>query len=908
MNFQRNRIAIVLACIASCGGTAALIDAPAYAQTAAPIKIEVTGSNIRRVEGEGSLPVTVITREEIEKTGATSAMELLQTVSAANSFGNVSLGNIFGTLSFSAQTASLRGLGGGRTLVLINGKRVDGFAGEIQGVQGVNLAVIPLSAIERVEVLKDGASAIYGSDAIGGVINFILRQDYKGAEASVFYGAPTRSGGGAQTTLTGAVGFGDLAKDRYNFVISASYNDQKNLDQRDRNFSNTSYRPDIGLNALSSNSFPARITTGGIGVPGTPDHCVPSTFFADLGGCYYDPSSQKGVEMIPDDKLLNIFASGKYQFNRDWQGYATALYAHDETRYRIQPVPLSSIFPYGPTLNIPGNITLMPSSPFYPHDLAQQAGVDGQPLDIRYRAIENGLRDTTDTNENWQMVAGVKGAWKDWDWDGSFFYSEGQTKQKLNGGFPDLTQLYPLLNSGTVNFFGPNTPDITSQLVATNFNGQTFSGTSKNYGVQGKTSGDIWQLPAGPLALAVGAEVRREQLTQNAAPILATGTIAGYGGNVLDVAGSRNIYAAFGELNVPIVKTLEGTAALRYDHYSDFGSTTNPKFSLRWQPSDKLLFRGSYGTGFLAPSLYQLITPLTSSVTATGQTDPLRCPTTHDTGLDCATQFGVFFGGNRALKPEESEQVTAGVVYEPFDGLSLGADYFKINLKNAITNGIPYTTILADLARYGNLVNRAAPDPAFPDLPGHITSILQTYINIGGVHVQGLDLEAHYKPAVTPWGRFRFDINGTYYLRYDNQNTDGTWSGQISNQNGAVTQGVIPRWKHYATITWDRGPWTATLANTYQSAYTDVALTGEQTDDDGNPICCLRRVGSMSLWDLQGSYTGFKRWTLTLGVKNLFDTNPPLTNQPTTFQVGFDPSYYDARARFVYTSIRYEFK
>jgi iron complex outermembrane receptor protein len=765
-------------------------------------------------------------------------------------------------------------------------------------VQGVNLAVIPLSAIERVEVLKDGASAIYGSDAIGGVINFILRQDYKGAEASVFYGAPTRSGGGAQTTLTGAVGFGDLAKDRYNFVISASYNDQKNLDQRDRNFSNTSYRPDIGLNALSSNSFPARITTGGIGVPGTPDHCAPSTFFADLGGCYYDPSSQKGVEMIPDDKLLNIFASGKYQFNRDWQGYATALYAHDETRYRIQPVPLSSIFPYGPTLNIPGNITLMPSSPFYPHDLAQQAGVDGQPLDIRYRAIENGLRDTTDTNENWQMVAGVKGAWKDWDWDGSFFYSEGQTKQKLNGGFPDLTQLYPLLNSGTVNFFGPNTPDITSQLVATNFNGQTFSGTSKNYGVQGKTSGDIWQLPAGPLALAVGAEVRREQLTQNAAPILATGTIAGYGGNVLDVAGSRNIYAAFGELNVPIVKTLEGTAALRYDHYSDFGSTTNPKFSLRWQPTRSLLLRGSYGTGFLAPSLYQLFTPPIGGVTQPGLTDPIRCPVTHDTALDCSTQFNVLFGGTAALKPEQSEQTTAGFVIEPIPNASFSIDYFKINLKNAIVDGIPPLTILGDLGEFGSLVTRAPSEPG-STLPGHITSILQTFINVGAERLQGLDIEGHYRAPMKRWGRLSFNLAGTYYLRYDTQNPGGSYTGSVGTTFGTVSTGVIPRWRHYASATWDQAPWSATLAQTYQTSYTD-----QQTDFNGN----LRAVGSLSLWDLQGSYSGFRNWKLALGVKNLFDRDPPVSSNLSTFISGLDPSYYDPRARFVYTTVTYKFK
>ncbi len=186
-----NRIAYAFVCALGVGCATTFLAPPAAAQGAqsaqpavAKEKIEVTGSNIKRIEGEGSLPVTVITKQDIEKSGATTAMELLQIVSAANSFGNVSLGNIFGTLSFSAQTASLRGLGGGRTLVLINGNRVDSFAGEINGVQGVNLAVIPFSAIDRVEVLKDGASAVYGSDAIGGVINFILRQDYHGVEAT----------------------------------------------------------------------------------------------------------------------------------------------------------------------------------------------------------------------------------------------------------------------------------------------------------------------------------------------------------------------------------------------------------------------------------------------------------------------------------------------------------------------------------------------------------------------------------------------------------------------------------------------------------------------------------------------------------------------------------------------------
>ena len=232
-------------------------------------KIEVTGSNIKRVEGEGALPVTVISREEIEKSGATTPMELLNLISANNSLGNTNLNQTIGATTFSAQTASLRGLQGGHTLVLINGKRVNGFAGEIQGVQGVNLAVIPFAAIERVEVLKDGASAVYGSDAVAGVINFILRSDYKGAEATVFYGDPTRSGGGSQEKYSGSVGFGDLSKDRFNVFVSVSYDHQKPLDQVDRNFSNDSTNEFLQLGGFagSSNTFPGNITTGGIGIP-----------------------------------------------------------------------------------------------------------------------------------------------------------------------------------------------------------------------------------------------------------------------------------------------------------------------------------------------------------------------------------------------------------------------------------------------------------------------------------------------------------------------------------------------------------------------------------------------------------------------------------------------------------------
>lgn len=916
MHFQRRQVAIAV--LAGGGTLAAMsaaiaqaVDSGATGSTATPppdIRIEVTGSNIKRVENEGALPVTMITRRDIERSGATTPMELLQQVSANNSLNAVTIPNSVGAVTFSAQTASLRGLGGGRTLVLLNGHRLDSFAGELPGVQGVNLAAIPLQAIDRVEILKDGASAIYGSDAIGGVINFITRSDYAGAEATALYGTPTRGGGGDQWQASGTVGLGDLSNDGYNVLLSAQYNEQKSLDQADRNFSSTSYRPDIGLFGISPHSNPGRITTGGIGVVrdghlvANAQDCAPSTFYSDqiLGtDCFFDPAVIHGVNMIPNQKTWNFFGNARYRINADWQAYLSGLYSRDESHLVIQPGPVSGFFNYGPLSNMPASITLQPTSPFYPHALAAGAGVDGEPLDILYRTFDNGFRDTTDTNENSQLVAGLKGAWHAWDWDGSVFYSEGKTRQRVNGGFQDYTRLLPILNSGVVNFFGPNTPDVVALERSANFVGDTFHGTSSNYGGQVKTSGEIYQLPAGAVAAAIGVEARKEAFEQTVDPALESGDITGYPGALKSTGNKdRKQWAAFAEVDVPIGKSVEGDVAIRYDHYSDFGGTTNPKLSLRWQPTRTLLVRSSYGTGFLAPSLYELFAPRFGGVTQP-VTDPLRCPVTGAEGLDCNAQFSVAFGGNAKLKPEESEQASLGIVVEPIPGATFGVDYFKINLKNAIVNGVAPLTILGDLDQFGNLVTRGPADPTAPGLPGRITQIDQSFINLGALRIQGLDIDARYRAPMQRWGRLSFSLAGTYFLRYDIQSTDLTYTGAVGTALGTATTGVIPRWKHYASLTWEKGPWMATLAQTFQTSYTD-----QGTDIDGNP----RTVGSLSLWDMQGTYAGFRNWKLTIGVKNLFDRDPPASNQLTSFISGFDPSYYDPRARFVYGSVTYTFK
>jgi len=907
MNRKDNKLAIEVAAALALGttgfsATSALAQQQNPNAPQAKERIEVTGSNIKRVEGESALPVTVISREEIDKSGATNAVELLALIGSNASAGSVLATSTIGATTFSAQTANLRGLTGARTLVLINGKRVNGFAGEVNGVQGVNLAVIPFAAIERVEVLKDGASAVYGSDAIAGVINFIVRGDYRGAEATVWAGVPTRTGGGKQEKYSATAGFGDLNANRYNVVLSASFENQHNLLQKDRNFSNRAYIPDINYNTLSSNSFPGHVTTGGLGIPGGVQNCTTpyGSFFPDLSSvrCFFDPAGAPGVESIPDTKDTNFFGSVKFQLTPNWQAYGTAIYSKDENHFIIQPVPISNLFPYGPLNNIPATVTISPGSPFYPTADAIAAGVNGQTLNVRYRAVLNGNRDTTDTNEGYQVVGGLKGSWGSWDADMSYSFAQGKTKEILNNGFPLYSQLLPLLNGGTVNLFGPNTDAIAQQVHNTNFNGETFHGKSTSSGIQGHVSSEIMQLANGPLALAIGAEYRKEKLEQIYNPILSTGDVSGYGGTFANVDASRDDTAAYIELNLPLLKTLEANIAMRTDDYSDFGRTNNPKASLRFQPNRDVLFRASYGTGFLAPSLFQLNVPTTFTTSPPGVDDPVRCPVTNDTGFDCNTQFPIINSGNKNLQPEKSENATFGIVFEPTNSLSVSADYFKIRLRDVIAV-IPFTTILADLQQFGNDITRGPATPDFPNLPGRITGIQQPFINIGSLHIEGWDIEGHYKWARNSWGRLRFDISGTYYTRNDAQNLDGSFTGFVSNIQGAVVAGVLPRWKHYAAFSWDSGPWSASIAQTFQSSYLDV-----NPDPDGN----VRRVSAMELYDVQGSWSGLRNLTFTLGAKNVFDRNPPRTNQNLTFQAGYDPNYYDARARFIYGAVRYAFK
>ena len=887
-------------------------------------RVEITGSSIKRIDAETALPVQVITRDQIQKSGATNVEQLLQTISSVSSSGGITTATASGATTGGISAVSLHGLTSIRTLVLLNGRRIApygiGFTGDSVSV---DVNSIPLAAIERVEVLKDGASAVYGSDAIAGVINFILRQEFNGLELSAEYGDTTH-GGAKFKKATGTFGFGNLSTDRFNLMLVGSYQKETALFGRDRgDFAAKAYDVTNTNDTTSGNTFPANIVpadgSGGTTNPSAPECPGPYSFNDPLfppDRCRYDPSPS--VTLIPASERVSVFASGKFAITPDIQAFAEASYNKSKIRTVIQPVPLSDQFniplqnalcgmaPYNNTVAnaCVSTFLLTPSSIYYPTAFAT-ANYGGTPdLLVRYRAALNGNRDITDISEAPRFVAGVRGVAVGWDFDVAGLWSESKVREKVNDGFPLLTQLMPLLNSGLVNPFGPSDPAVEAQVRATNFTGDAYSIKSSLTSLGGKASREVMQLSAGPLGLAFGGEVRREKFDFSSSQELQAGDVSGYGGNFLPTKRSRDVGAVFGEANIPIVKNLEANVAVRYDHYEGVGSSTTPKGSLRWQPVPQVLLRTSYGKGFRAPSLQDLFLPLQSSVTPVGLSDPDRCPVTNN-GNDCQTQFNVQIGGEPNLKPEKSKNFTLGTVLEPVNNVSIGIDYFKVKLENTIVNGVPAATILGDTTAYAGLITRAPQTPAdiAAGIPGSITSINQININLGTTKTSGLDFDVKWRIPTADWGRFTVGGTATYFISFDTSNPDGSFTGNVDRVN-AVTGGIIPRFKSYLSVDWTKGPWSFMVAQNYQKHYTDLADTFSQPEPADFQY---RTVRSYTTYDMQGTYEASKSWRFTLGARNVFNQDPPYTNAggQTSFQSGYDPQYADPRGRFMYARLTY---
>jgi iron complex outermembrane recepter protein len=918
---------IARAIVFAFGGGALLAAAPVLAQQApAPAagaqqldRVEITGSSIRRIEGETSLPVQVITRDDIQRTAIVNVEQLLQTISATSSNQGLQASSASGATTLGISAVSLRGLSPQRTLVLINGKRITPYGyGATNDSVSVDVNAIPLSAIDRVEVLKDGASAVYGSDAIAGVVNFIIRRDFAGTEITAEYGQ-ARGGSAATTKVSGVWGMGNLARERFNVLVTVNYDKEKALFGRERSFATSSINLDALNDGSSGNTFPANIVAvdGSFGTrnpsfPACPGpYAVRSVVFDTIGylGCRFDPSPL--VTLLPDTERVGIFSSARFAITPTTEAYAELSFTQNESTTVIQPAPISDQFALPPNhplfavapYNGFSTIVLSPTSPFYPTAFVQQQTGGATPdLLVRWRGSAVGDRSFTDTSKAPRMNLGIKGTAASWDYDAGALYSQSKVSEYLNDGYTLLTQILPILNSGQVNFFGPNSASVQAQLDATKFRGDALKTDTSLTSLYAKGSRELMNLGGGPLAMALGGEFRKETYKLTPTAAILTGDLSGYGGNFLPVDVSRDVKALFAEVNLPIVRSFEANIAVRYDDYEGVGSKTTPKIGLRFQPTREVLLRASIGKGFRAPSLLDLFAPQTTGVTPPGLSDPLRCPTTGG-GNDCNTQFANLNGGFIGLKPEESTNATIGMVLEPTQNVSVTVDYFNIALEETIVNGITAATILNDLGKYGQFVTRGPTDPAFPNLPGPIVQINQLNLNQGRTNLSGVDLDVRWRIPLETYGRLSLGLSGTYFRNYDTQNPDGSYTGNVDEVNNS-TGGLIARWRHYLSSTWSRGPWAVTLAQNYQGGYNDLP-----NSEPSASIDVPRTVSSYTTYDTQVLYTGIRNLTLTAGIRNLADTDPPYTNAggQVYFQAGYDPGYADPRGRFVYGKVSYRF-
>lgn len=892
-------------------------------------EVVITGTSIKGINAETALPVQVLKPEDIARSGATNAEQLFQQITAASSAGltNVAQGTGFQTGAIS--TISLRGLDSSRTLVLINGRRSAPYGGGSLGFAGnsVDISAIPIAMVERVEILKDGASAIYGSDAIAGVVNFILKKDFQGAELTAYAGTPTRSGGGTEENASAHVGHGDLKSDRYNVALGFNFDHMGSILGASRPFAQR-YTPAFGNDVTSSFAFPANVAVPGVGTrnPNTPN-CGPDSLFDTnfTHQCRFDNSKFDSLQ--PEQRKIDVYLTGTLQVTDSSQAYAEASYAQTKTTTFVQPVPLSfgnpllPGNPYNaflanllktqyPTYNNPavqgdvGAFLLPPTSPYYPHAFAQSLGIDGQPLNLIYRDFANGDRETLDTSDTYRAVLGYKGNAAGWDYDTSLLYSRVDVHEDLESGFALYSKIMPLLDTGTINPFGPTTDQSAlAAAKADEFVGQDFSSRTSLASLAGTASREIMPLPAGKLSAAVGAEVRRETFEFNPVAAIQTGDVTGQGGNQLPETASRNVESAFVEVNADVLPGVEADAAVRYDNYQRVGSTVNPKGSVRWQPVNWILFRGSAGTGFRAPSLTDLYASQATSVTSNGTRDPIKCPVFDPNNPACSFQFTTITGGNPDLKPEKSTTFTLGTIFQPTADISLGLDSFWIFLKNQIVvGGLPVTDILASAAsatQFANLINR--------DPNGNIVSISQTNANLFKTDVSGLDIDARYALDLGNAGRIALQGNGTYFYKYAVQNPDGSFSSLIDTEPSPLL-GVISRFRYNLIADYSISDWEFSITQHFQKRYHDAPSSITQV---GRFVSAYDTADVQLSWTGLEALTGLQGFRFTVGANNVWDKNPPYANYAASannFVGGYDLAYGDPRGRFVYGRIQYTFK
>lgn len=898
--FKKSPVSIGVAL--ALGGVAAL---PAFAQDQTQ-RVEITGSAIKRVNAETALPVTVMKVDDLKEAGFTTVQDIINTLSVNQS--SIGTSAAVGGLTGGAAFANLRGLGANRSLVLLNGRRIANQAiGGAGDSSAPDLNSIPLAAIERIEVLRDGASSLYGTDAMGGVINFVTKKDYTGAELMGLYNRPQHDGGKSYEASAG-FGAGDLNKDKWNVFGF--------IDAQHQDVLTTPQRPQFATSDKTSpTGFPGSWSQGGLSASPFAPGCT-QQYQAPSGGVTCAYKYWNWVDLVPKTDRVNGMLKGTIALSADTQLNLEYTAAKTKVWTNIAPVPEGALSINPGTKYYPGNGIIpgptadqLAGGPFDPT----------QPVKVRWRAIPAGPR--ADENDTFQQrfLASLEGNVAGWDYNTAFTYNKVKTTENLTGGYVNDAVIKNAVMIGDLNPFTSTLSDAEQSIVTGALaKGKQFDakGEVSSLDFRGSRELSDWFGSGRNSALALGAEVRHEKYTQIANTAFASQVVSstGFDPNT-DNEGQRNVWAVYGELNMPVTKALEVTGSLRYDKYPHFGSTWNPKLSAKYAPGDSWALRGAASTGFRAPSLYEQFAAQTFTNTANNWNDPVRCPNGNPIpgaarSDNCAVQFMSLTGGNPNLKPEKSRNFTFGIVLSPVKEFDATIDYWFVKLTDTI-GALSDATVFGDPATYashfvrstnpagtlatdGSLCNTAAnPGPEC----GYVVLLND---NLGGVLTDGIDISANYRLR-TEVGDWLFGIQETYTHRYQFQTEkNGPWFNSVGEYAGTPTiTGGGPIFRNQWTITanWHWGPWGAGLINHYRSGYLDQDIGQTPIND----------VSSYSTWDLFGTWSPTKQFTLGLGVRNLTDRLPPVTVQSATFQVGYDPRFADPFLRSYYVRASYKF-
>jgi len=854
--------------VRSLSATAVLLAFPAlvFAQGAANQTVTITGSNIKRVDAEGVSAVQVVSREEIERSSAATLGDFARSlaINSAGSTNESAVNNQSGGAGI-----SLRGLGQKSTLVLVNGRRVANHAIAQGADTFVDINSIPKAAVERIEVLKEGASAIYGSDAIAGVVNFILRKDYRGISLAASGGRSTEGGLGERSASL-AVGFGDLGEKGYNVlaVLDIFQRDRLLLSERQTvGEGDFRGRPGGGLPWLSSSGGSWVLSPPVSGAARAPlDPCQgPSTpqpgnlFFSTGTVCGFTTTPY--ITAFPQADRASLLTRGTLSLSPSTSLFAELSYAANGSKWINQPQQFTNATTVlNPATGAPRTFSAFipannPSNPF------------GRPTQLRYTFFDVGPRAIDLKTDTYRALAGGSGTLADWDWEAAVGNSESKIRE-ITRNQVDAFKLTEVINNGSYNFRAPTAAQTDNLRFST-----TRNAKSELSFADLKASTQLAKLPGGPLSLALGADGRRETMSEMPDPAVVAGRILGTGAGRVD--GSRTVTAAFAELSVPITKQLELQAAVRADHYSDFGNAATPKLALKWTPTGELLLRASWNQGFRAPTLVE-----NAQSTATGFVnvrDPRRANAT--------TLVSGIFTGNPNLSPEKSDAFTIGLVAEPMKNLSVGIDFYDIAQKNLVANnGFQY------------VVNNETlfPGAVLRDAAGVILSVADAYTNVSKVETKGLDVDFKLIMPAGNLGRVTARGNVSYIISWKQPAALGQPLTEFVGVNNSP-DGALPRTRANFALDWDLGNFTSTLRVNHTGNYRQ----GSTTTPGAPP-----KIDSHETFDLYLGWRAMKTVKLYASVQNLKDAQPPWDpTQP----LGFSLTQFDMRGRFVRAGLEVQF-